>query len=85
MVQQGFFPQWVADVPAFMKVMGWDEDAQPMKNRVGVYFNNSGLHKGQYKFDQWIRLGRESDVASVCPRSIRVGTPMVFAKDLVAH
>ncbi len=72
MVEQGFFPQWVDNVATFKKNMEWDDEPTDANDRVAIYFENSGLHKGQYQFEQWIRLGQGSDFASTCPRAVKV-------------
>jgi hypothetical protein len=83
MVERGFFPQWIPDVAAFKKGLGWDDDPDAVKDQVAVYFDNSGLPQGQYKIDQWIRIGKAADVASVCPRPVKVGPRVAFPA--VAH
>jgi hypothetical protein len=77
-VERGFYPAWVADVTQFKKEMGWKiQDADT--GRVGVFFNNGGLPKGQYPMNQWIRLGR-SGLLSQCPAPVRVGSILAFDK-----
>ena len=77
-VERGFYPARVADVTQFKKEMGWKiQDADT--GRVGVFFNNGGLPKGQYPMKQWIRLGR-SGLLSQCPAPVRVGSILAFDK-----
>ena len=74
MTEHGFYPQWVADVGAFKKAMGWDDDPDDPPGTVGVYFDNSGLPKGHYLADQWMRIGDEATLDGICPRPVAVGT-----------
>jgi hypothetical protein len=83
MVEQGFYPAWVADVGAFKKAMGWDVE-ETDAGRLGVYFNNSGLSVGKYRFDQWIRVGDGGQLAATCPKPVDV-TGVVDLGGDVAH
>jgi hypothetical protein len=70
-VARGFYPQWVGDVGAFKKAMGWDDDPQDGPDQVAVFFDNSGLHKGTYRFDEWLRIGQADTVTATCPRAVK--------------
>jgi hypothetical protein len=87
-VARGLFPSWVPSVAKFKKEMDWDSDPKEGADVVGVYFENGGLLKGQYKLDQWLRIGSEESISSSCPRKVTVGESITFdAKvgDGVAH
>lgn len=88
LVERGFFPSWVPDVAQFKKDMGWDKNPSESNDVVGVYFENGGLLKGQYKLEQWIRIGSEESISTVCPRQVDVGDDIQFNKkpaDSIAH
>jgi len=86
MVEHGFYPQWVADVSAFKRALDWPVDDNEA-HQVAVYFDNSGLLKGQYKMDQWLRIGKPAAIATDCPRAVNIGKPIRFetSSAKVAH
>ncbi len=84
-VAMGFFPVFVGDVAQFKKDMNWDDEPTEGKDRVAIFFNNSGLRKGQYKIDQWIRLGKAEDFRSVCPRPVKMIGQVKLSSKAVAH
>lgn len=84
-VEMGFFPVWVADVAQFKKDMGWDDEPSEGKDRVAIFFNNSGLHKGQYKIDQWIRVGKADEFGTTCPRPVKVAGQVKLSPPRLAH
>ncbi len=80
MVESGFFPQYVADARPEVRELGWDwgaggDDAKSRRRREGLYFELSGLGKGDHGFEIWVRL-MSPDVspamASICPAETRV-------------
>jgi hypothetical protein len=82
LVERGFFPSWVDDVAAFKKAIGWSDEAEPEdKGRIALYFETSGLAKGQYTMDYWIRMGEPESDADTCPRRVDV-VRLVPAGDL---
>ena len=64
-VHLGFFPQLVLDPYQFAKDMDWGED-QGLKNRVGVFFDISGLPAGEHTIDHWFSLTKGTTIDS-CP------------------
>ncbi len=87
-VARGFFPSWVPNVAKFKKDMDWDSNPKEGSDVVGVYFENGGLLKGQYKLEQWLRIGSEESLSSSCPRKVNVGESITFTAkvaDGVAH
>lgn len=85
MVERGFYPQWVGDVAAFKKAMGWDDDPKDPPGTVAVFFDNGGLPQGQYKIDQWIKIGQPAEVAATCPRAVRTLGNVSFGPSTIAH
>lgn len=88
LVARGFYPVWVPDVATFKKDMKWNSSPSDAPGVVGVYFENGGLLKGQYKLDQWLRIGSEQDIASVCPRAVDANGTISFKSktaDGIAH
>ncbi len=81
MVARGFYPVWVSDVGKFKKELGW-EIAESDPGKVGIFFNNSGLPKGQYPMNQWIRLG-SSGMLGQCPAPISVKETLTFNQNPV--
>ncbi len=87
-VARGFFPSWVPNVAKFKKDMDWDADPKEGTDVVGVYFENGGLLKGQYKLEQWLRIGSAESISSSCPRKVNVGEAVTFTSkvdDGIAH
>jgi hypothetical protein len=75
MVEHGFFPQWVDNVAAFTKAMDWATPSEATvkagASKVGVYFEVSGLPKGRYQVDYWIRMAKDkSELEGSCPASV---------------
>ena len=90
LVAKGFFPSFVGDLAAFRKNVGWDgtddEPDESDKGRVAMYFETSGLAKGRYKMDYWIRLGNGAGQDGACPASVSVkAATNVDGKTPVAH
>ncbi len=75
-VSRGFYPVWVADAGQFKKDMGWSNDDSD-NGRVGIFFNNGGLAKGQYPMNQWIRLG-SGGMLGQCPAPVMLGSMVMF-------
>lgn len=51
-VELGMFPWFVSDIGAATKEMGWKlPEKLDLKNRVGIYFEVSGLPKGSHPWD----------------------------------
>jgi len=87
-VERGFFPTWVPNVAKFKKEMKWDSNPKDGPDVVGVYFENAGLLKGQYKLDQWLRIGSAESISTSCPRKVNVGESISFkvtVDDGIAH
>jgi hypothetical protein len=78
LVERGFFPVWVPSVSQFKKDMAWDSSPDETPGVVGIYFENGGLLKGQYKLEQWLRIGDQKDIASTCPRPVGIGDAVSF-------
>jgi hypothetical protein len=80
LVKMGFFPMWVPDVAAFKKAMGWTDEVDAADvGRVALYINNSGMKQGQYKFDQWLRVGPPESMVESCPQPVTVGELAAFS------
>jgi hypothetical protein len=85
-VDSGFYPQWVGNVAEFKKRMGWDDEPADGPHQIGVFFNSSGLRKGQYQLDQWVRIGSSAEMATACPQTVAVGSLMAFGQaPVVGH
>jgi hypothetical protein len=55
LVRRGMFPWFVPDVKALQNDMKWSlPSSLDLKNRVGLYFEVSGLPKGSHPWDFWI-------------------------------
>ena len=71
LVDRGFFPFFVADVEGSRQAMDWPSQgpkATPdLPKRIGLYFEVSGLPKGEYPWDFWLRLGRQVNSEGQCP------------------
>ena len=65
-VEKGFFPLYLPDVSAFKESMGWKVNKKEDDGRIGFYFENSGLPKGRFQMDYWIRFASDNG-GSVCP------------------
>jgi hypothetical protein len=77
MVEKGFFPLLVKDVPLYSEKMNWDldllpQEKKPITKRIGLYFETSGLKKGSYPWDFWMRYGKGKELPYNCPRPIYV-------------
>jgi len=91
-VENGFFPLYVADVPKFKESMGWKVNKEEDEGRIGFYFENSGLPKGRFQMDYWIRFA-SAEENSVCPSPAEfkrtLGHPAVVGgpagKSTIAH
>ena len=70
---KGFFPQYVPDPAGEKKEFGWSWGAKAgsAKVRQGLYFELSGLPKGEHGFEIWLRIfqpGRQSpEFTEFCP------------------
>lgn len=73
MVQNGFFPMFMENAGEDLVKLGWDKK-DPFKIRnSGVYYDTSGLTKGQHEFDFWIKIGDKSkSVQRDCPHRVKV-------------
>lgn len=70
LVARGFFPMLVANVGGASQDMGWDfEDAEETQ-RIGLYFEVSGLPAGGHPWDFWLRLGGRHGGAESCPAPV---------------
>lgn len=70
LVAKGFYPLYVEDVARFKREAAWDEEDSDF-GRIAMYFEVSGLPKGQHKMDYWIRLGDAAGASGACPASVR--------------
>jgi hypothetical protein len=68
MVENSFFPVWVGDPAEFRKELGW-RPTPVSPDVAGVYFENSGLPKGRYQLDYWIKVGND---LNSCPVAINL-------------
>ena len=71
-VKLGFLPQFIQDVPKFLKVMEWDDDPDPHKGVVALYFSNTGMPKGYHTFDHWIYIVSGNEPMLRCPHPVTV-------------
>lgn len=69
LVKRGFFPLLTSRAQQSEVALGWrDEDeVDASKNRVGIYFESSGLTKGEHEWEFWIQMGQPAENKS-CPR-----------------
>ena len=71
MVEAGFFPQYVADARDEAGEFGWSWIRYGSdRRREGLYFELSGLGRGEHGFEIWMRLlepGANPDNAATCP------------------
>ena len=81
-VALGFYPMFVGDTGKFKRDLKWDEAAVSEPRRVAMFFANSGLPKGQYRLDHWVRMGESPQEIANCPAKIQIGA--VIDKNL-AH
>ncbi len=69
----GFFPSYVPSTRTAKVELGWDKKPTDETERVGVYFEVSGLPAGEHHYDFWILLGIDSPPAVECPVPLRTG------------
>jgi len=71
MVEAGFFPQYVADARTEVSEFGWSWKNQGSgSRREGLFFELSGLSRGEHGFEIWIRVvepGSDSGLEATCP------------------
>jgi hypothetical protein len=71
MVEAGFFPQYVADARSEVGEFGWTwNNSSSGRRREGLYFELSGLGRGEHGFEIWMRLldpGLSPELAMTCP------------------
>ena len=73
LVERGFFPFYVDDASAVSDSMGWDGgEGMGGSARSGMYFEVSGLPKGEHPWDFWLRLGSPVESRRTCPAPVRV-------------
>ncbi|MBM4250929.1 MAG: hypothetical protein FJ146_03085 [Deltaproteobacteria bacterium] len=72
LVEKGFFPFYVDDVHAARDSMNWDGEGADTPGRSGMYFEVSGLSKGEHPWDFWLRLGAPVNQGETCPEAITV-------------
>ncbi len=70
LVERGFFPMYVANTRMPSKAMGWGLDDEEEVNRMGMYFEVSGLPEGGHPWDFWLRLGAPETSQLICPRPV---------------
>jgi hypothetical protein len=85
MVARGFYPQWVPHVGRFAAALDWDEPEDAVAANAGMYYETSGLPKGRYQVDYWIRMAAdEVALQGRCPTTVALGrllTPPTTATD----
>ncbi len=57
LAEKGFFPMYASDAAQFRHELGWTSRKEEGPRLTGIYFETSGLPKGRYKMDYWIRVG----------------------------
>jgi len=71
MVEAGFFPQYVADARTEVSEFGWSwKNPGSARRREGLFFELSGLSRGEHGFEIWIRVvepGIDSALEATCP------------------
>lgn len=72
LVERGFFPFYVEDVHAARDRMNWNGEGVETPGRSGMYFEVSGLSKGEHPWDFWLRLGAPVNQNETCPEPITV-------------
>ena len=73
MVKAGFYPQLVLDVTTPDKEMGWNLSTDiKAGQRMGLYFEVSGLPAGGHPWDFWLRLGASGPLEGSCPRGLNI-------------
>ena len=70
LVEKGFFPIYVPDTHSAKGTMGWQGEGVEVSGRSGMYFEVSGLPKGEHPWDFWIRLGTTADLDKPCPEPV---------------
>jgi hypothetical protein len=72
LVEKGFFPFYVEEVQAARDAMDWSGEGVGTSGRSGMYFEVSGLEKGEHPWDFWLRLGAPVSQETACPEPISV-------------
>ncbi len=72
LVEKGFFPFFVEDVSSVRDTMGWSGEGVDAPGRNGMYFEVSGLEKGEHPWDFWLRLGAPAKSDSTCPEPLSI-------------
>lgn len=67
LVARGFFPLFVKDVETFKQPMDWNIDSVPGTQRMGMYFEVSGLPKGGHPWNFWLKMGGQEAGEEICP------------------
>ena len=80
LVEKGFFPLYVPNVEKSAERMGWTDFEResallakpPFKSqRIGLYFETSGLPEGNHPWDFWMTLGRKKTAWQYsCPHPV---------------
>lgn len=71
LVQKGFFPIYVDDTYTSREELGWQGEGVEVPGRSGMYFEVSGLPKGEHPWEFWLRLGSPVDHQRSCPEPIK--------------
>ena len=73
-VKLGFFPQFVLDIPRFIKKMDWLSDPFDIRpdidKRLGIFFHNANLPKGRHQIDHWFYVAEDPKME--CPQKIKI-------------
>ena len=70
LVERGFFPMFVEDTHKPSAAMGWGLEAEEEAQRIGMYFEVSGLPEGGHPWDFWLRLGAPDQGKPSCPQVV---------------
>lgn len=86
LVSKGFYPSWSGDLSALKVGNGWESEGDDAdKGRVAMYFETSGLPKGKYKMDYWIRMGGTQTAGVSCPAPVQVTNVIPAPAVGIAH
>lgn len=71
LVSKGFFPIMMSDVTKAEKDLGWEVTKIREPNRMGMYFETSGLPQGNHEWEFVIRVGDDlQKLTGECPATI---------------
>lgn len=70
-VQRGFFPSYVTDVPAFTDALDWGGGKRDDDERIAVYFDSSAMKRGLHRIDFWISFANQEAGQDACPAPLQ--------------